>query len=86
MSRNPLAAVDRKTASLLNPFIGSHSICDGLDAAASTLIEIGCLLTSADSPQPERLWPVFHAMATAMQWESEAISAARAKEKESCHV
>ena len=80
------AAVDRETASSLNPFICSTGNASTLDMISDTLVEIACLLTRADSPQPDRLWPVFHGMAIALRWESDAISTAIRNGKEPNHV
>lgn len=78
--------VDRETASSLNPFIGTHSTEDSLEAVAATLTELGCLLTSADSPEPANLWWLFATMASALAWESENIQSIRQAKKESSHV
>lgn len=78
--------VDRETASMLNPFICSTGNASTLDAISDTLIEIACLLTTAECPQPSRLWPVFNGMAIALQWESDAISAAIRNGKEPNNV
>ena len=66
-------SVDRKTASAINPFIGSICTEDSLSSMALTLGEIGSLLTNADSPQPENLWWVLEAMTCALRWEQENI-------------
>lgn len=84
MSTTP--SVDRKIAASLNPFIGSSCTEDSLDAIKLTLIEIGCLLTSADSQPPARLWWVLDAMACALAYESENIHSARQAGKEANHV
>lgn len=78
--------VDRETASSLNPFIGTQCTQDSLDAVAETLVEIGCLLTSADSPEPARLWWLFSAMASAMAWESRNIQSIHQARRERDHV
>lgn len=79
-------SIDRETASSLNPFIGTHSTEDSLDAVAGTLTELGCLLTSADSPEPSNLWWIFQSMACALTWESGNIQSIRQAQKESGHV
>lgn len=66
-------SVGRKTASALNPFISSTCTEDSLSAIALTLGEIGSLLTSADSPQPENLWWALEAMTCALSWEQSNI-------------
>jgi hypothetical protein len=77
--------VDRETASSLNPFIGTHCTEDCLSSVALTLGEIGSLLTSADSPQPENLWWMFAAMSSALSWEAENIHSFRLL-RENSHV
>lgn len=78
--------VDRETASSLNPFIGTFSTEDSLEAISGTLTELGCLLTSADSPEPANLWWIFQSMACALSWESRNIQSIREAQKESSHV
>lgn len=80
------ASVDRKTASRINPFIGIISTEDSLSAIALTLSEIGSLLTSADSPQPENLWWVLEAMTCALNWEQSNIHSVGQAKKEQNHV
>lgn len=80
-------AVDRETASRINPFISSLWTEDTLHSMASVVYELGYMITDTDLAH-DNMFHVFGAIAAALEWEMENISSCRiAREiKEARHV
>lgn len=80
-------AVDRETASRINPLIARNWTEDTLDALAMVVYELGFMVSETELARGHMIH-VFEAMSAALEWESANINSCRiAREmKEASHV
>lgn len=69
-------AVDRETASRINPLISSLWTEDTLHSMSSVVLELGYLISASDGA-PEHLFRVFETVAAALAWETDNIVSCR---------
>lgn len=80
-------AVDRETASRINPLISTTWTEDTLHSTAAVVYELGYMITDTELAH-DNVFHVFGAIAAALEWESANINSCRiAREaKEASHV